>query len=68
MHAIEFETQTYDGVVKIPPQYQAWQNKTVHVILLETVEKHASVETPRFTAAALKTQNYRFDRDLANER
>ncbi len=68
MHAIEFEAQTHDGIVQIPPQYQAWQNKTVHVILLETAEKHALTKTPQFTAAALKTRNYRFDREQANER
>jgi hypothetical protein len=68
MHAIEFEAQTHDGIVQIPAQYQAWQNKTVHVILLEAEEKQAPAETPRFTAAALNTKNYRFDRDLANER
>ena len=68
MHAIEFEAQTHDGIVQIPPQYQAWQNKTVHVILLEPEEKHALVQTPQFTAAALKTRNYRFDREQANER
>lgn len=85
MHAIEFEAQTHDGIVQIPPQYQAWQNKTVHVILLEVAsvpdrlrhfhrpwqsseEKQALVQTPQFTAAALKTRNYRFDREQANER
>lgn len=68
MHAIEFEAQTHDGVVQIPSQYKAWQNKTVHVILLESEEKHALAKTPQFTAAALKTRNYRFDREQANER
>jgi hypothetical protein len=67
MYAIEFETQTHNGIVQIPPQYQAWQNKAVHVILLET-EKQVSAQTPRFTAAALKTRNFRFDREQANER
>lgn len=68
MHTIEFEAQTHDGIVQIPPQYKAWQNKTVHVILLEQEEKQAPVQTPQFTAAALNTRNYRFDREQANER
>lgn len=68
MHAIEFEAQTHDGVVQIPPQYQAWQNKTVHVILLEAEDKLKPAQTPQFTAAALKTRGYRFDREQANER
>jgi hypothetical protein len=67
MRAIEFETQTHDGIVQIPPQYEAWQNKTVRVILLDSEESPIS-ETPRFNAVALKTQGYRFDRELAHER
>ncbi|MGR8933948.1 MAG: hypothetical protein ACU837_06100 [Gammaproteobacteria bacterium] len=35
MLAIEFETQTHDGMVEIPAQYLAWQNKKVKVILLD---------------------------------
>ncbi len=68
MNAIEFETQTHNGIVEIPPEYQAWQNKTVRVILLEPDEKQSLAKTPRFTAVTLKTQNYRFDREQANER
>jgi hypothetical protein len=68
MNAIEFDTQTHNGIVEIPPEYQAWQNKTVRVILLEPDEKQSLAKTPRFTAVTLKTQNYRFDREQANER
>lgn len=68
MNAIEFETQTHNGIVEIPPEYQAWQNKTVRVILLEPEEKQSLAKTPRFNAVSLKTQNYRFDREQANER
>ena len=68
MNAIEFEAQTHNGIVEIPPEYQAWQNKTVRVILLESKEKYSPAKTPRFTAVTLKTQNYRFDREQANER
>ena len=68
MNAIKFETQTHNGIVKIPPEYQAWKNKSVRVILLEPEEKQSRAKIPRFTAATLKTQNYRFDREQANER
>ena len=68
MNAIEFETQTHNGIVEIPPEYQAWQNKTVRVILLESEEKQSLAKIPRFTAVTLKTQNFRFDREQANER
>lgn len=66
MHSIEFNAQTHDGIVQIPPQYKDWQNKTVHVILLESEEKHALTKTPQFTATAHKTRNYHFDREQAN--
>jgi hypothetical protein len=68
MHSIEFNAQTHDGIVQIPPQYKDWQNKTVHVVLLEAVEKPDLTKTPQFTAATLKTRNYRFNREQANER
>jgi hypothetical protein len=68
MNAIEFETQTHNGIVEIPPEYQSWQKKTVRVILLEPEEKQSPAKIPRFTAVTLKTKNYRFDRELANER
>jgi hypothetical protein len=68
MNAIEFETQTHNGIIEIPPEYQTWQNKTVRVILLESEEKQSLAKIPRFTAVTLKTQNFRFDREQANER
>lgn len=68
MNAIEFEAQSHNGIVEIPKEYQAWQNKTVHVILLESEEAHSLVPPLQFSAVALKTKNYRFDRELANER
>ncbi len=68
MHAIEFEAQAHDGIVEIPSEYRDWQNKTVHVILLESVETRAAAKIPRFSAVALKTRSYRFDREQANER
>ena len=68
MNAIEFETQTHNGIVEIPSEYQAWQNRMVRVILLEPEEKQSLAKSPRFTAVTLKTQNYRFDREQANER
>ena len=68
MHAIEFEAQVHDGVVQIPPQYRAWKNKNVHVILLESEVVRAEVQKQKFISAALNTKNYRFDREQANER
>lgn len=68
MIAIEFEGQTHNGIVEIPKQYQAWQNKTVLVILLGPVEETTPKSNMSFSAAALNTKSYHFDRDQANER
>jgi hypothetical protein len=35
---------------------------------MEATEKPALTKTPQFTAATLKTRNYRFNREQANER
>lgn len=68
MNTIEFETKIHNGVVEIPTQYRAWQNKTVRVILLDT-EESAPVSQPlRFSAASINTQNFHFDREDANAR
>jgi hypothetical protein len=68
MIAIEFEAQTHNGIVEIPKQYQAWQNKTVRVILLDPVEEKTPKTNMRFSAVALNTKDYHFDREQANER
>lgn len=66
MQAIEFISQAHDGVVDLPNQYQSWNGKKVHVILLET--ENTLRKKPVFTAIAISTHNYRFNRDAANER
>ena len=68
MNTIEFETKIDNGVVEIPSQYHAWQNKTVRVILLNTEESMPVAQPLRFSAASINTQNYHFDRDEANAR
>jgi hypothetical protein len=68
MIAIEFETQTHNGIVVIPKQYQAWQNKTVRVILLDPVEEKTPKTKISFNAVALNTKGIHFDREQANER
>jgi hypothetical protein len=68
MNAIEFKAQVHDGIVEIPLEYRDWQNKTVRVILLEPVETEVFTKKSEFSAVALKTRNYRFNREEANER
>lgn len=68
MNTIEFETKIHNGVVEIPTEHRAWQNKTVRVILLDTEESMPVSQPLRFSAASINTQNYHFDRDEANAR
>jgi hypothetical protein len=68
MHAIEFETQAHNGIVEIPQQYLAWKNKTVKVILLDIEKEESLIKPIQFNAVKLKTKDYRFNRDQANER
>lgn len=68
MIAIEFEAQSHNGIVEIPQQYQAWRNKTVRVILLDSAEEKTPETKISFNAVALNTKGYHFDRDQANER
>lgn len=66
MQAIEFISQAHDGVVDLPNKYQSWNGKKVHVILLET--ENGLRKKPAFSAIAISTRNYHFNRDAANER
>ena len=68
MIAIEFETQSHNGIVEIPQQYQAWRNKAVRVILLDPEEASMAISPVSLKAVALNTKNYHFNRDDANER
>jgi hypothetical protein len=67
MYAIEFQTQTHNGILQIPAQYTTWKNKRVKVILLESETE--SIPLPiEFKAIKLNTKSYRFNREQANER
>lgn len=70
MKAIEFESQTHNGVIDVPSQYRAWDNKKVKVILLaeDNVMKEQTTNHPSFSAISINTKGYRFNREEANER
>ena len=38
MNAIEFETEVHHGTLKLPSEYQDWDDKRVRVILLEATD------------------------------
>ena len=70
MQAIEFKSETNNGIIKLPHQFQQWNNKPVKVILLieDDIESAQSNDKYTFDAIALNTKNFHFDREQANER
>ncbi len=73
MQAIEFSEQLYDGIIKLPSQFQDWNNRQVRVILLaekikQTLPKTIEKDSYSFNAVSLKTKGFRFNREEANER
>lgn len=75
MQTIQFESDTRDGVVKLPEKYKEWHNKNVKVILVRESETNANINAVKEHALKefFKRFNavlgvYRFDRNEANER
>jgi hypothetical protein len=68
MQAIEFKTETNNGIIKLPYQFQHWNNKPVKVILLTEDEFESTQDDYTFDAVALNTKNFHFNREQANER
>jgi len=71
MQAIEFETVSKDGTIKIPDEYKEFISKPLKVILLKTdePEKTGSDKIDEFfDSINIDLSGYKFDRDEANER
>lgn len=68
MQAVEFKSKPHDNVVDLPPNLHDWNNRPVRVILLADEESSRPAISHVFKAIALKTRNFRFDRDEANAR
>jgi hypothetical protein len=73
MQSIEFKTIIHNGSVTIPAQYSPqWEGKAIRVIVLEDSAIATSpveqTQKPVFSAVALTTQGFQFNRDEANER
>lgn len=73
MQSIEFKTIIHHGSVTIPAQYSPqWEGKAIRVIVLEDSAIATSpveqTQKPIFSAVALTTQGFQFNRDEANER
>jgi hypothetical protein len=68
MQAYEFSSVVEDdGIIHIPSQYLQNISSPVKVILLTNDETRVNKEK-KFTAIKLKTKDFKFDRDVANER
>ncbi len=66
MKAIEFRARPDKGIIKIPEEFRNKLDQEVRVILLleETEEKYSG--RPRFTAAKIKTKDFKFNREEAS--
>jgi hypothetical protein len=68
MQAYEFSSVVEDdGIIHIPSQYLQNISSPVKVILLANDETKVN-RGKEFTAIKLKTKDFKFDRDIANER
>jgi hypothetical protein len=75
MQSIEFKSNTRNGIVKLPEIYRDWFDKTVKVILVREPEtghivKNAGNQDLKefFYRFEVDMNDWRFDRDEANER
>ena len=71
MQTFEFKVKPQNGMIKLPPYFQQWDDKQVRIILLiEEIESPVQTQKDRyaFDAVSLKTKGFRFNRYRANER
>ncbi|MDR2542318.1 MAG: hypothetical protein LBC80_02570 [Treponema sp.] len=67
MQALEFNSVIGDeGIIQVPKQYLVNISSPVKVILLMN-EKFEGNNARHFSALRLKTKEFKFDRELANE-
>ena len=68
MRAYEFDTVYRNGMIDVPERYRReLREAPVKVILLQT-ERQSPPEPVSFTALALPTKGFVFNREEANER
>jgi len=69
MQAYEFDTVVKNGVINIPEKYLDKQLSSIRVIVLSKGDDVLPVEKERkFSAIRLKTKEFTFNREEANER
>ena len=68
MQALEFSSVIGDeGIIHIPKQYLENISSPVRVILLMNERTREKNNRKQFSALKLKTNGFKFDRDIANE-
>ncbi len=67
MEAIEFITKIHNGIIKIPKEYRESLRDRIRVIIMPD-NKKTGISEKKFNALKLKTKDFKFDRDMANER
>jgi hypothetical protein len=65
MYAVEFSTNIERGSIKIPKQYIDKLGNKVKVIILA---EHPEEKTFNFSALGISTKEFKFSREIANER
>ncbi|MFH0924165.1 MAG: hypothetical protein V1872_00795 [bacterium] len=68
MEAIEFKAKASEGIIEIPEEFRDKLHNEVRVIILLETIKEKYIEKPQFTAVKIKTKNFKFNREEANER
>ena len=68
MEATEFVTEVKNGMIEIPKEYRENFRDRIRVIIMPDNKKKTDVSIKKFKALKLKTKNFKFDRDTANER
>ena len=68
MKAIEFKARANEGIIEIPEEFKNKLNQEVRVIILleEKVKKYS--DKHHFTATKIRTKDFKFNREEANER
>lgn len=71
MQTFEFKVKPHNGMIKLPPKFQQWDDKQVRIILL-IEEMDSTIQTQKnsdaFDAVSLNTKGFCFNREEANER
>ncbi len=71
VQTFEFKIKPHNGMIKLPPKFQQWDDRQIRVILL-IEEIGSTIQTQKnhyaFDAVSLNTKGFRFNREEANER